>query len=463
LAEFVNAVAKSTQTSTGLGVMMVLAAVAACVQGKVEVSGGGDHIEPVAIWTCTSLPPASRKTPVVNLITAPLKNWEKSELARKGTLIERTACERAVVEGRISELMKSASKKENREARAKLVDEIEALRASMPAEIKPPMLFTGDVTPEALQGLMVDHQERMAVIADEGGIFEVMTGLYSDGKVNLDVFLQGHAGSPVRVNRTSRAVNLSRPALTFGLTVQPSLIAELGNGNKKRLRGNGALARFLYCVPASNVGSRNVREQSSVSESVKYRYSIALELLLNFQPSVDEYGRPQPILLSLESDAMEAYFSFAQQIEDRQGPGKEFEGIADWTGKLPGAVLRIAGLCHCAEFGPGKQLISKATINRAIKLAWLLIEHAKVAFDSMAIDPAIDDAKYLATWIKSQGEAQFNRRYAHRLGRFTNSPGTRLDRALELLIERNMISHQQTLETRKPTLIYLVNPKYLSS
>src|SRR5262245_41881295 len=112
----------------------------------------------------------------------------------------------------------------------------------------------------------------MALLSDEGGMFEIMSGLYSDGRVNLDVFLQAHAGQSVRVDRGERTVHLRRPALTFGLAVQPQVIAELSQGSKRKFRGIGALARFLYCLPRSNIGHRDVTRREPIPAAVKANY-----------------------------------------------------------------------------------------------------------------------------------------------------------------------------------------------
>ena len=51
---------------------------------------------------------------------------------------------------------------------------------------------------------MAANNERMSILSDESGIFDILAGRYSNGVPNLDLFLQGHAGSPVKVNRGSR-------------------------------------------------------------------------------------------------------------------------------------------------------------------------------------------------------------------------------------------------------------------
>ena len=38
---------------------------------------------------------------------------------------------------------------------------------------------------------MAANNEAMAVLSDEGGIFDILSGLYSDGKANIDLFFTG--------------------------------------------------------------------------------------------------------------------------------------------------------------------------------------------------------------------------------------------------------------------------------
>jgi hypothetical protein len=85
-----------------------------------------------------------------------------------------------------------------------------------------------------------------------------MSGLYSDNNASkLDVYLKGHAGDPIRVDRIGRAaVIVAEPALTLGLAVQPEVLR--GLSRRKGFRGLGLLARFLFVVPKSRVGYRKV-------------------------------------------------------------------------------------------------------------------------------------------------------------------------------------------------------------
>lgn len=459
LGAYAADVARSTQTPPAMAVMMALAVVATCTAKRFEVAPHGvGHIEPLNLWTATAMPPASRKTSTVQALTAPLGEWETAEAVRLTPAIKAAAIKRRLIERRIEKLEKDAARAGDAASRDTLHQEITTLTDSMPPELLPPRLWTGDCTPERLQSLLVDHGERMAVLSDEGGIFEVMAGLYNDGKVNLDIFLKGHAGSAARVDRQGRTAHINAPALSFGLAIQPAILAEMATGGKKRFRGNGTLARFLYAVPRSNIGSRDVRAVYQIPEPVTAQYKAGLFKLLAIPPQLLD-GREVPRRLTLTPDALACWHTFAEMVEHRQGEGGDLETISDWSGKLPGAALRIAGNFHLVEHGanPPAQ-IEAATVQRALALCTLLIDHARAAFAMMDADLATADAKAVLKWISAGRLARFGRGEAYRQfkGRFTGKT-ERLDKALQELERRSIVTPTAEPTKGRPSTIFLVN------
>ena len=464
LGDYADAVAKSTQTPSGLAVMQGLSTVATCLQKKFVVSPfGDDYVEPLSLWTVTALPPASRKTAVVSAMTGPLTAWEIEQTEKMQTAIAKAEASRAVNLKRIEKLQADAAKTNDSQERDQIIHEITQLKQETPDEVRPPRLWTGDVTPERLQGLMVEQGERMALLSDEGGIFEVMAGLYSDGKANIDVFLQAHAGKAVRVDRGSRTAYLNRPALTFGLAVQPQIIVELSQGSKRRFRGTGALARFLYCIPKSNIGHRDVTKHTIIPATIAQKYKTGIYGLLDLSMIVDDQGIEKPRILRLGQNALNAWLVFSQYIEENQGEGKPFAPIQDWTGKLPGAALRIAGICHVVERGGDNTVIERGTMERALDLCDLLIEHAQAAFAMMSNDQATEDAKHVLAWIRVNGEPRFRQNDCHRASHGRFKKVDRLKEALAVLIDRNIISEPDTEKKLRgrPSIWFSVNPVVL--
>ncbi len=460
LGEYAGAVAATTQTPEGMAVMLALSVASTCLQKRFTISPrGDDYQEPINIWTLTGLPPASRKTAVIGALTDPLDIWEREQAEQMADEIRQTKIRRDVNLARIAKLTKQAASEDDAQQRQVILYDIAEVEKDTPEEIRPPRLWTGDVTPERLQGLLVEHGERMALLSDEAGIFEIMAGLYTDGKVNLDVFLQSHAGKSVRVDRTSRTAHLEAPSLTFGLAIQPAVIADLSQGSKKKFRGNGSLARFLYCLPQNNIGKRDVRKHESIPENIKAKYHTGMIGLLNIVPVLNQEDREQPRQLTLSADALESWLAFSEYIESKQGPNGDFEPIQDWTGKLPGAALRIAGIFHVVEHGLSTSTVNQSTIEKALDLATLLIQHAQAAFELMGTDQVTDDAKTIFQWITDKTLEQFTKNEIRKAlkGRWTKAE--RLNKALDDLRGREILGEpfQSKTDGRYATT-YPVNP-----
>lgn len=459
MGDMAKAVAASTQTLPALAVLSGLAVLATVLQRRFEVAPhGGDYTEPLSIWTLSASPSGTRKSAVLNAMLGPLVRWEKLMRDRMRNDIARVIAQRAVAKKRIERLLQDAAKAKDGEQREAARREIQLEEQDMPDELRAPRLFTGDTTAERLQAMLVEHRERMAVHSDEAGIFLIMAGIYNGGSANIDVFLQGHAGSPMRVDRAGRSAHVDKPALSFGLMLQPGVMSEVASS--RRFRDSGLLARFLYAIPVSNVGTRDVRLHMPVPPEVKEQYEQRLFKLLDKMP--DQATAPK--VLTLTDAARECWLDLAEEIERQQGEGGKFESISDWTSKLPGAVARIAALLELAETGLDVEQVSQSAMERAVRLARMLIPHAQAAFGLLGTDATDTDAAAIVKWLRAGELTSFTRREAQKAqeGRFRSVD--RLQKALDRL------EHQDVLRAFKrhnkgapPTTAYRVNPKALST
>lgn len=452
IREHVDSIASFTQTPTGLGVMLALSVIATALQRKVVIAPAGEgYTEPLSIWTVSALPPGSRKSQVLSKMTDPLRRWEQADAQALASAIRRTTMEREVLKRQVEDLKKKASTQRDDMKRNELLNEALRLEDSIPEEIRIKRLFTGDVTAERLQGMLVENNERMSVISDEGGIFDVLTGLYNDGRANFDVILQSWSGSPVRVDRGQRMAVLEAPALSFGLTVQPGVISRLSRAAGGTLREKGGIGRFLMCLPKSNIGKRDLSKTVPMDIQAAEAYSQRLTELLNIPDT------PNPRVISFSADARVTLQSFAQEIENRQDEGGDLCLMQDWSAKLVGQVIRLAGLMQLAK-DPNSCEVDQASIDSAIRLGRLLIEHARYAFDLMSNAQEFLDAKYLAAWLRKRGTMTVRKTDMHNLGRFKNA-GTvkRLELALRVLQQRNILG----LPTLSRPVTYSINPAFM--
>lgn len=464
IEDFVNEVSKSTETPTELAAGMALAVLATANQGKYQVQVKQGYCEPMNLWVCVALPPATRKTAVFQALQKPLVDWESSQRAAKKEEITTAESKRKNAEAIIAGLRRKLGYSKDPIARVQLSEEIQQAEKNIPIVPIIPQLFAQDITPENLGLIMVENNQRLSILCDEGGIFDLIAGRYSkNGIPNLDIFLQAHAGSPVRVNRTTRhkePVIMDRPALTMGITPQPDVLRSIDKF--KDLRGRGLLARFLYLVPSSNFMGHRSLDTAPVCGATALYYRDMITAILN-QRSCPEDGC---LTLRLSGDAYKDWLAAARRIETQlKEESGTFACIQDWAGKLPGAIARTAGQLHVARYAysnPWEYAISPEDIGAATKIGEVLASHALKAFDLMKADPTMQSAQRVLNWLQKHPQQQFSMRECHYALKKRFSKVEELEAALKILEDRNYIQPSLQAAGRtagRPSKLYLVHPQ----
>jgi hypothetical protein len=456
LRDYALEAAEETETPPELPAMLALGAVAAAVQRFVSVKIKPGYIEPCCLFTAIALPPATRKSAEHRRAARPLVQWEAKQREHFAELIAQAESAYKTHKEQCKELRKQAAKVEGAQAE-RMRHELAELEANTPQIPKAPRIWTSDVTTEHLATMMQDNGESMAVMAAEGGIFDTMAGRYNQGVPNIDLYLMGHAGDAVRVDRGSKpSVVLDDPRLTMVLAVQPDVLTSLST--KPGFRGRGLLGRFLFVLPPSNLGKRKGNAERMDSFTLT-NYESAIANLLE-QGHRENAGQ---VMLELEPYSYTAWQDFSNEIEAGLADGGRFEHCRDWAGKLPGAVGRIAGLFHAMQdvSNFAYRPIAPDVMRAAIATGAALAEHALAAFGLMGADPAIEDAKHLLGWIRRKGLAEFTQRDAHR------NHGSRWPKANDMLAglcvleERGYIRKRETSNPDKsgrPSIVFDVNP-----
>jgi hypothetical protein len=459
---FATALAIATETPEAMSVFAVLGTLSAAVAKRFAISPHQGWTEPLNIYTLVALPPANNKSLVLNRCTMPLRDWEIAQAICLEPELAKQKSERRNQEKLIESMRAKAVRAKNPAERVCLFNEINELEAKLPQPKSMPQLFANDATPEALAQNVHEQGGRFAIISDEGGITETLSGLYTGGTANVDLILKGIDGGDLRVRRKDRSYDL-KPFLTFILIVQPRIIQSMGE--RQAFRGNGMLERFIYVLPASKLGYRTLNT-APVPMDVQVAYGQSMRRLLDIQPIVDERGQEQPQILTLAPDAASLFTQLRHKVEADLRPGGQLHGCLGWGGKLAGYSLRLAGLMHVAEHGERIRIVSAGTMERAVYLALLLIDHARAAFNLMGVDPAIEDAKAVLDWIRARGKSTFQKTECLKAlhGRFTKAP--RLADALKVLADRNIVSGPESLLTtpgKRPTTFFRVNPMVLGT
>jgi hypothetical protein len=456
LAEFVTAEAEATQTPADLAAMLCLAVCAAAVAKKVEVRVRDDWIEPVNLFTVTVLEPGNRKSAVFSHATAPLREFEAQLIEQERPEIARQLARRRQRERQMKVLEEKAAKKGDTEAGQK-AEEIAVELATMPEPVLP-RLIVDDATSEKLGAMLAEQGGQIASMSPEGGVFDLMAGLYTkSGMPQFGVYLMGHAGDDLRVDRISRkGEHVQRPALTMGLAIQPMVLEGLLENSA--FRGRGLLARFLYSLPESHIGARKI-EPEPVPESVRQAYHNLVWRLCELP-----WDASQPQYLQLADDAWVLLRKFMEKLEPELGAGGELDCAQDWGSKLAGAVTRIAGVMHCVIHAYGEPWLhplAATTIAAAIEIGQYATIHALAAFEAMRTDKGLSDAQYILRWIERHGKTEFAKSEAQQHGKRRFKQASDIDTPLALLVRHNYIRLRSAAKRgpgRPASPVYEVNP-----
>ena len=458
IGEVSKAVATSTETPLELSTALALATVGAACQGKFIVMVKKGYSEPVSLWVNVALESGNRKSSVLVEVTHPLTSWESNKRLELETIVLEAESKRKNQEARIKSLRVQYGKAQYNEL-DEIEEEIRKLETSLVKVPVMPKVWVQDITPEHLGTMMSIHDERMAIVSAEGGIFHIIAGRYSNGVPNLDLFLQGHSGDPVRVDRGSReSIYLEHPSLTMGLSPQPEVLRNIADS--PGFRGKGLLARFLYLLPKSKLGHRTL-ETEPVPQHVKDEYEGVIHALLNIEPAKDERANSIPYMLQLTNQAFQEWLEFSRVVERDLREGGRFENITDWGGKLPGAAIRIAGLLHCVEhpFQAWSSQIVLETMQQALGLASIFASHALKVFDLMGADKSLEGGRKVWRWVDRGRFQSFKKRDCYNALKGSFPRVTNIEPCLDVLEERNYIASSKKKTGGRPSVTYTVNPE----
>lgn len=458
IADYVNAVAESTQTPPDMAATAALAVIALSIQGKYKVRAKADWVEPVNLYTVNVAEPAERKSAVISLMTRFMSEYEADYNKQQSASLETNQMAKRVLERKKAAIIEKVSKGKADEKELQDVGE----EIANFVELHPLRLYTDDVTTEKLTSILADNGGVAGLVSAEGGIFDLIAGIYSKN-VNIDVFLKAHSGDSLRVDRIGRSSEtIQHPALTVLLAVQPSVLS--GMMQNSTFRGRGLTARFLYCMPTSKVGSRKYRNEAIPSQ-VTTSYELIIRDLL------DEETGESPQIIPLSEEADNLLEDFANELEPKLRG--EYSDISDWAGKLSGTVLRISALlCRASvmvantfEMDAADLVVSGEAMENAIRIGRYYLEHARAAYSLMGADPAVKQCKYVLGAISKYGMAEVSRRDVMRICRSFKT-ADEVQPVLKRLVEYGYLALKDdgnyATGGRPANPTYLVNPAVLA-
>ncbi|MFO0915258.1 MAG: DUF3987 domain-containing protein [Pirellulales bacterium] len=496
LRDWVSAESTATQTPADLAGLLSLAVCSAVLARRVVVEARPGWIEPVNLFVSVLLEPGNRKSAVFADALRPLRDLEAELIEAARPMVAAQQSARRQDEARLKKLEKKSAERADPAAR----DEAVALSIQLSCEPEPelPRLLVDDATVEKLGMILAAQGGRIASMSPEGGVFDLMAGLYSkSGMPQFGLYLLGHSGDDLLTDRVGRpGVRVERPALTCAYAMQPAVIE--GLAQQTAFRGRGLLARFLYAAPKSWIGRREICPPP-VPDQVSEAYHQLVRQLgsivncvtdspnlnsmfgdeadnghpevsegsnvntVNEFPDTESLAPPpsmvqnstvhsetvnsvsfvnidQEVHLKLSPSSHNILIEWETEIERMLDDGGSLERMKDWGAKLAGATLRLAGVMHCVT-DDISQAIGDETLSNAIRLARYLIPHAETVLGMMQASEDLTelDVRYVLQWILRQGEDHFTRRDVHRHGQNRFKTVEDVDPALVALTKRGYI------------------------
>ena len=437
LQQLVKAISEDLQVNVDMVAVCILTIYSTVLQGNFKVHIKNDWYEPLNLFCIVIAPPSERKSPVLNILTKPLLDYEKEENERLKPIIVKNKLQKEMLNSKRQNLLKNSKSKSNDNN----INELEELTKEISEfkEEKYIKIFTDDVTSEKLVSLLIENNNKMAIISSEGGIFELMKGKY-ENSINFDVYLKGYSNDTIKVDRIGRESEISvNPKLTMFLMIQPSVLQNIIRNTD--FKGKGLLARFLYCSPTSTVGTRKFDTQK-VDDELYHWYHLNVKELLKLNYKEDKK-------LELEVEALQKFKEFYEFIELKLN--NEYEGISEWCGKLLGNIARISGILAIIE-NKEATVIRGDIMGAAISIGKFFLKNELNIFTRSTFSTNIIEAEYILDYIIKEKLFHFKiREIVRNRGRYQKNSDA--SQGLEELINRKYIFYDSVQNE------FLVNPK----
>lgn len=393
LREMASAIAITTSTDAAMAGTAILSAVSYCFSGMYRMAAKRDHTEPLVLDALIVAEPSFKKSPVISMVKQPYILFAHDWNEKNKREIYKSQAERRILENKLMYLEKKESV--TADDIAELQTQISNIRQSNFRRI-----VVDDITPESLV-TQLEENDTLLMISDEAGMLGNFSGRYSNNIPNLDLLLKSWNGETYISDRATRSsIILKKPYMSICLACQPYVFDSMINN--MAFRGSGLIARFVYCFPVSNIGSRRYDTQP-VPEQIAADYANLVYKLLDSKFS---YHTAEEMYLYFDENAYNEFVSYYNnKIEPQLITDMAF--CKDWGGKYHGLILRLCGIIHCIKCSlngkrPEKECVAIDTLSDSVKIAEYYREQAIYAYSLGDVDIATVKAERVLNKIRSK-------------------------------------------------------------
>lgn len=383
-ADYVKDLSHAKEVDPSFGTMLALPILASTVQRIFRVRIEQAHDSVICLYTSPALESGVRKSSILTPLLQPVVDYQDEVRKKAKEVSSDIEVERAVYTEDIKKLKQKRGNEKDAAKQAKILDEIKRLEREMPATPVEPQLIVDDFTEAALGAGLKENRECLLLASDEVTLFDNMQGRFGDSP-ETSVVCQAFSGTYKSTFRITRGQTiLNNPRLSIAISPQPGVLE--AQAAKKAFHYRGVLARFLWCLPKSNLGFRKLHA-ATLDPNLTRNYRTRLNAMLRLG-----YGHEGEVLyLTLSPAAYDAWKQFEKAIEPRMRPDRDLADLRDWASKLPTTIARIAAVVHVAEQCDGHRTaetidgleIAANIMERAIVCGKSLIPHAKATYRMM--------------------------------------------------------------------------------
>jgi len=370
VADICREISHSFEVPLELPCTTALGLLAACCQKKAIVRVNSTYTEQLNLFTLAISDTGDRKSNVFKLLRDAVISAQDEYFQAHRDNITRSGLEYQMLQRKL-EAAKRGFILEGAESGYTMDDIMELERMVRDFDLLvPPKLLVDDATSEKLIDVLEEQGGSIAIASPEGGLFSTLRTAAS-ANPTFDAYLKAYTGDSIEVARISRKGNsIEAPKLSLIIACQPKTAAEMIAN--KTFRDKGLPARFLFAVCRSLVGTRTF-DKPEVSAKAIATYS---DLIRNLLDGVFERNVPQAEL-TLTKKGRAAFLEFSRSFEHKLGENGEFGFMKDWCAKLPGQMLRIAGILAICG---GELVIDEGSAKRAAAIAGWFMGNAAVLF-----------------------------------------------------------------------------------
>jgi hypothetical protein len=255
--------------------------------------------------------------------------------------------------------------------------------------------YTNDTTPEALAEMLQHNPAGIGIYRDELAGWFKSFDRYAKG-AEQEQMLSLWSLSPLVVNRKSgEPVNVHRPFVPVGGTIQPAVIEGIGKDGRSE---NGFTDRLLFAWPEDQ--EKPLRTNAEMPESLAQQYAEGITALLNI--GFEDQQAHTPHLVRFTTEAGERFLRYSNETIKESCDNTEDSRLKSLYTKFdihaPRLALILQMLWHAFE-GNTRATVELETMERAIKTAGYFLKQSKRVYElvneATPVDKLPEDKKEL--------------------------------------------------------------------